>query len=133
MSHDCATVNQYHNAILQFNGVLSFFTTGSNTTAFPDIATGVVLRLSLGLGFGCLLVVVSGVVIGVLGVLLWREDQKGWCTYMSCTCNCRSYYFVMWACWIHAQASLVTAGKFEGKCCSNMIMNVDCKLPNSTK
>ena len=40
----------------------------------------------------------------------------------------------MWACWIHAQASLVTAGKFEGKCCSSMIMNVDNgKLPNCTK
>ena len=39
----------------------------------------------------------------------------------------------MWACWIHAQASLVTAGKFEGKYCRSMIMNVDGKLPNSTK
>ena len=127
MSHDCATVNQYHNAILQFNGVLSFFTTGSNTTALPDITAGAAVGLSLVLAF-CLLTVVGGV---VFGVHLWREDKKSWYTYMSCTCNCRSYYFVMWACWIHAQASLVTAGKLEGKCCSSMIMNVDNgKLPN---
>ena len=132
MSHDCATVNQYHNAILQFNGVLSLFTTGSNTTALPDnagiIAAGVISGLSgLGVAACCLIVAVIAACkyCSVADVKLKGPTSRGWCMCMFCTCNCRSYYFVMWACWIHAQASFVTAGKFEGKCYSSMIMNVD--------
>ena len=113
MSHDCATVNQYHNAILQFNGVLSLFTTGSNTTALPDNATigvgvaGLIIAL-------CLIAVVVTVVVTVFHHRRRnRRPRRGWCMCMFCTCNCRSYYFVMWACWIHAQASLVTAGNLK--------------------
>ena len=111
MSHDCATVNQYHNAILQFNGVLSLFTTGSNTTALPGnpatIAGGVVGGL-----IGVLIIVTA--VVNVVVLLRWKRGPiRGWCMCMFCTCNCRSYYFVMWACWIHAQASLVTAGNLK--------------------
>ena len=112
MSHDCATVNQYHNAILQFNGVLSLFTTGSNTNALTinTLAAGVFGGVGvyfLGLCIvACLIVVIDN----------WpgkRGTRRGWCMCMFCTCNCRSYYFVMWACWIHAQASLVTAGNLK--------------------
>ena len=110
MSHDCATVNQYHNAILQFNGILPLFTTGSNTTALPDNAiliAGVFGGLGGGLGVAlcCLMATCSGVMM--------YKKHAGWCMCMFCTCNCRSYYFVMWACWIHAQASLVTAGNLK--------------------
>ena len=105
MSHDCATVNQYHNAILQFNGVLSLFTTGSNTTAFGAVVGGLI---------GVPIIV--AVAVAVVNVVIWHKKRRlirGWCMCMFCTCNCRSYYFVMWACWIHAQASLVTAGNLK--------------------
>ena len=49
MSHDCATVNQYHNAILQFNGVLSLFT----TAAIAGGIVGGIVVLYIGLAVAC--------------------------------------------------------------------------------
>ena len=104
----CHTIVQLSiSTILQFNGVLSLFTTGSNTTALPD-TTGIVV------GSVTATVVIFLLVIAEITLILhirYRKLQRqatrrGWCTCMSCTCKCRSYYFVMWACWIHAQASL---------------------------
>ena len=99
MSHDCATVNQYHNAILQFNGVLSLFTTGSNTTALPDNA-GRIVAAVFGYGATFCYVAVFVVVVG-FRVVDWLNKAR--------------------------------MNLFEGKCYSNMTMNVDGKLPNSTK
>ena len=110
MSHDCATVNQYHNAILQFNGVLSLFTTGSNTTALPDrVATAVIIGVGTGGGIGVLTLTIAVCAL----ILLVIRFRRGWCMCMFCTCNCRSYYFEIGASWIHAQASLVTAGNLK--------------------
>ena len=87
MSHDCATVNQYHNAILQFIGVLSLFTTGSNTTALPDNAGGIVASVAGGLiGGGGLILLTLGVCILILRVD--HRIRRGWCMCMFCTCNC---------------------------------------------
>ena len=98
MSLDCATVNQYHNAILQLNDVLSLFTTGSNTTALPSdaiIAAGVIGGLTV--AAYCLVVVI---VVGVLRhhinkrvVIVRDEDRRGWC---------------MCACFVHVNVEVIT-------------------------
>ena len=99
----CHTIVQLSiSTIMQFNGVLSLFTTGSNTTALPD-NTGVVGGVIGGLMCGLLLVAVNSLVVVILyrrRRYKWnRQSIRGWCMCMFCTCNCRSYYFVMWACW----------------------------------
>ena len=81
MSHDCATVNQYHNAILQFNGVLSLFTTAA---VVGGIAGGIVV-LYIGLA-------VVGVTISRV-LALWdklRGPRGGWCMCMFCIYMYRS-------------------------------------------
>ena len=92
----CHTIVQLSiSTILQFNGVLSLFTTGSNTTALPDNAIIIVAGVVGGLGgaFCCLTVAALNVI-----AVMKRRRIRGWCMCMFCTCNCRSYYFVMWAC-----------------------------------
>ena len=94
---NCQSVPYY-----SITGVLSLFTTGSNFNADVAVIAGGVVGIVSG-AFALVFVVVVAA--------FWREKRitrRGWCMCMLCTCNCRSYYFVMWACWIHAQASLVS-------------------------
>ena len=90
---------------------LFLFTAGSNSTALPDISIGgsVLVLVLLG-GMSFVVLMLMGVGLGFSHLKRSRgkfHSRRGWCTCMSCTHNCRSYYFVMWAYRIHALASLV--------------------------